>query len=278
MKTAKWCAPNREGNKLTCFTFEELKKMAHAYNKICINSQKIKINNQSKNKLWHNIKNALKNKCNNEICWLDQDFTKNPEIRKIIKEAFRPKMPTAWKQNMTKWFDTDNINYVMKQYENKYPDFMFIGSLPLDCTINGNLQCPLTKFDINKMHKYGVNKVGIIYNLDKSYQSGSHWMACYIKIGKKNGNIDFYDSYASDPPYEIKNLMQRIQKDLLDGSGIKMKINVNKKRFQYDFFNCGIYSMFFIIKRLEGKTMGQINKMKLDTKKMQKLKTLWYRN
>ena len=267
--TAKWCAPSREGNNLTCFTTEE-------YNKTY--SNKIKIKDKSKKQLWNNIKKALSNKCNNEICWTEQDFTKTPEIKKIIREALRPKMPQSWRKNMTTWLDTDNINHVMKQYEDKYPNFMYVGTFPIDCTINGSLNCPLKKFNINKMYNYGIDMVGIVFNTSPSWTNGEHWFGIFIKIKKRTANISFYDSYASYPQNEIIKLMERFQKDLKDGLDIDTKIEINKKRHQRDSYNCGLYSMIFIVKRLEGKTMKQIERMKLDTKKMQRLKTLWYRN
>ena len=41
--TAKWCAPNRENSRITCYTLEQLKNIAREYNKNCSPKQRIKI-------------------------------------------------------------------------------------------------------------------------------------------------------------------------------------------------------------------------------------------
>lgn len=275
--TAKWCAPNRENSRITCYTLEQLKNIAREYNKNCSPKQRIKINGQTKVQLWNNIRQALSDKCQDEICWLNLDFIKKMN-QKELKEAFRPKMPSTWKkENFTTWLNTDDINHVMKQYEKKYPDFIFIGAVPLDCGINSNLQCQLTNFDVNKAYKSGIRNIGIVYNTDTSSGAGKHWFSVYICL-RQGGDITYYDSYAESAPNEIKVLMRRIQTDFKNGNNINLKLDYNKVPKQRDFYNCGIYSMFYIIKRLEGKSTAQIDRMKLDTKKMQQLKKQWYRN
>ena len=140
----KWCSPHKENNGYTCYSLDDLQKIAKSYNKT--SHQKIKVSGKSRKQLWDGIRQALSNKCNNEICWAKQDFMND---RSIIKETFRPKMPQKWKEeNLTTWLNTDDINRVMKQYEKKYPDFFFVGPIPLDCGINSDLQCQLTNFDI----------------------------------------------------------------------------------------------------------------------------------
>lgn len=274
---SKWCSPNREGNKLSCYTKKNLENIVKSYNKICPPNKRIKINNKTKTQLWNALEKALSDRCNNEICWAKQSFVND---KKILKESFRPQRPKIWeKENYTTWLNTYDIRNVMKQYEKKYPDFLFIGPIPLDCGINGNLQCELTNLNINKIYKKGINKVGIIWNSSPSYMSGEHWFSSYICINKnKTCSIEYYDSVPYKPLNEVLTFMDKIKYDLKNGSNINSKIKINKTRHQYDDYNCGIFSMLFIINRLKGKTMNQIEKMKLDTKKMQKLKMLWYRD
>jgi len=275
MPSAKWCAPDKEGNRLTCYTIQQLKKIAREYNKN--SSNKIKINNRTKEQLWNDIRNALANKCNNEICWIDQDFIKKTNDKELLTETFRPKMDSEWKNNnYTIWLNTDDINYVMKQYEKKYPDFIFIGSVPIDCGINNPLSCELTNFNINRAYDKGIRTIGIIYNTGDSYSSGIHWFAIFIDLRKKDKTFEYYDSYASNYLPEIKKLYQKLNKDMMK-KNMSLIIDKNKVRKQYDNYNCGIYSINFIVERLKGKTLAQIDKMKLNTKQMQKLKKEWYR-
>lgn len=274
--SAKWCAPHVEDNRITCYSLDQLKNIAREYNKTCPSHRRIKINKQTKTQLWHNIRKSLNDRCNNEICWIDQDFIND---KRPLKESFRPKMPKVWKEeNYTTWLNTDDINRVMRQYEKKYPDFLFIGTVPLDCGIDSNLHCQLTNFDVNKAYKNGIKTIGMVYNTGKSWTSGEHWFACFIDLRRKTCSFEHYDSYASKPKMEIYNLYERVKKQLKNGNNMDVKFNMNKVAQQRDFYSCGIYSMFYIIKRLEGKTLSQIDRMKLDTPKMQKLKKEWYRN
>ncbi len=272
--STKWCAPDRENNRLTCYSLDQLKNIAREYNKTCPTSRRIKINNQNKIQLWNNIRKALNDRCNNEICWIDQDFISD---RKALKESFRPKMPKVWKEeNYTTWLNTDDINHVMRQYEKKYPDFLFIGTIPLDCGINSDLSCSLTNFNVNRAYKNGIRTIGIVVNTDMSTGPGIHWYSVVIDL--KRNRIIHFDSYGENALNETMAMIRRVQKDFKNGQGKDLKIEINDKIFQTDSHNCGAYSMFFIIKVLEGKTLSQIKRMNLSSEKMQKLKKEWYRN
>lgn len=271
-----YCSPSRNKQKITCYSHNSLLKIAKEYNRISP-SYKIKTTNQTKLQLWKQIRNGLSNKCNNEICWIDQDFIKKMGDKEILKETFRPKMPKSWKYDPTTWLVTDDINKAMIQYEKLYNNFLFIGPLPLDCGIDTNLRCELTNFNINKIYKSGIRFIGLVYNTDTSSGPGQHWFAIFIDMAKHN-DITLYDSYGAKPLPEMFDLMKKIQSDLKNGNNLNMKINWNKKRHQYDGFNCGMYSMNYIINRLKGKTLKQIENMKISTKKMQEMKKYLYRN
>ena len=77
----------------------------------------------------------------------------------------------------------------MEQYEDKYLDFEFIGPVPIDFDLKDSIgNCivdELCKININRLKKEYINKIGIIFNLDKHYQNGSHWVCLYIDL-KKN--------------------------------------------------------------------------------------------
>lgn len=273
----KYCSPSRENQNLTCYSLHGLQKIAEAYNQTFPNANKISIKGKSKTQLWNEIRGALSGVCNDETCWVEQNFVKATRNRELLNQTFRPKRPKSWEKNPTIWLDSYDIMRVMKQYEDLYPNFLFIGPIPRDCKIGGGIQCALTDFDIRKAYKSGIRKIGIVYNTDYSHQPGSHWNCIFVDID--NREIDFYDSYAEKPLPEVARLMRRIRDDLqpLLGDG-EMRIAHNHRRHQYDEYNCGMYSMFFLVKRLEGHSMSEIEKMKITTRKMQNLKKLWYRN
>jgi hypothetical protein len=71
-------------------------------------------------------------KCKSERCWLEKAKVDRTEKREILKEYFRPTMPDSWEESPAEWLDSLNIADVMKQYEEAYPNFKFIGTNPID--------------------------------------------------------------------------------------------------------------------------------------------------
>ena len=126
----KKCSPKNSSNKYSCFSKESLINMIKAWNKYYKND-KIKYNsNNSVKLLWKKLDDKFKNVCNNEYCWMEQ-----PPIKKYmddeIKETFRPKMPSKWNINKNEWLNTNDIENVLRQYQKKHTDFVFIGAVPM---------------------------------------------------------------------------------------------------------------------------------------------------
>ena len=80
-----------------------------------------------KKHLLKELTSKLENICNDQICWLKQDFIKSLKDKDIL-ETFRPKGP----EGKFEWLSTTHINKVMEQYEKKYNDFKFYGAVPID--------------------------------------------------------------------------------------------------------------------------------------------------
>ena len=248
----------------SCFTNEALRKIASKWNEEN-KDRKIEFNDSTTGKtLWSSINNMMKSKCNNEVCWMKQDFIKNSTLAKELLKNFKPFMPKTWSENPREWLNTIDIRDVMNQYEIKYPSFEFIGPVPMDFdTKVGFGECvvdELCKINLEHLKKKGKNKIGVIFNLDKHTQSGSHWVAMNCNV--ENGEICYWDSYGLEPNKEVVVLMNRLkeQGDKLKNkdNSIKMKIKINENRHQYKNSECGMYCIYFITSLLDGKTFETI--------------------
>ena len=107
-------------------------------------------------------------------------------------------------------------------------------------------------FAIDEIDKIPIsNKMGVILNLDKSNEPGSHWVALYIDT-EDDQAVEYYDSYGEDPPEslmkDIKGLVDKINPDIY----LKFKINRIKQQAE-NSDSCGIHSMMFLIDRFNGK-------------------------
>ena len=74
--------------------------------------------------------------------------------------------------------------------------------------------------------------VGVVFNLDRHDQSGSHWVGLFVNIPKRV--ISYYDSTASPPPQYIKFFIDMLERNL-------SKINENKITYQEAGFTQGLF-------------------------------------
>ena len=87
----------------------------------------------------------------------------------------------------------------MHQYEHKYKDFIYLGTVPVDFDELEHLG--IKDLPLDKLYQDGKKKLGMVINLDEHWQSGSHWVAFYTDLNK----IYFFDSNGHKPEKELKN-------------------------------------------------------------------------
>lgn len=184
------------------------------------------------------------------------------ETRKnqILREYVRPKQPDDWKTDPDKWLNSLDIENVMNQYEEAYPEFEFMGPYPIDFSApdpySKNGKCliqEICEFRVDQAIKSGTKYIGIIYNLDPHHKSGSHWVALFINLVKHETN--YFDSYGRAAP-NIKGVQvpEQIQTFMrwLKTQDPSMNLQYNGNRWQYANSECGMFCLYFIIRMLMG--------------------------
>jgi hypothetical protein len=186
-----------------------------------------------------------RNKCKSDMCWLDK--IENKEFKKYVKDhIFIPEKPVEWEKNPTEWLSNFDILDVLKQYEEAYPRFKFIGPVPIDFNKKMNHSCisnDLCSFHLSNVDSQNIDDVGIIFNLDKHDEPGSHWVSMFIDKGIKQ--IFYFDSASTDIPREINELKNRLIRENSDFSFMS-----NTVEHQRGNTECGMYSLYFIISML----------------------------
>lgn len=266
------CAPavDENGKFKTCYSKESLIKISNELSKK--NKLAFKTNYKSKKQLWDFIQKQFQDTCSKkEQCWVKRDEVKNLKNIEINRYTFKPEYPTNWKNNKHTWLNTYDILKVMKQYEKKYPDFKFMGVVPSDCPTK--IHCELSNMDIQKMKKNNIHHIGLIYNLDTSSGPGTHWVAMFID--NKNNEINYYDSYGSMPIKLIQDFISKLKINFKKNN-YEPTVIYNNKRHQYGGSECGMYSMNFILERLNGVNMYQISKRNISDEDMNKLRDFLY--
>ena len=160
------------------------------------------------------LKDEIPKSCTGEWC-LAETSTMQP-LKQEIKKHFRPQIPSTWKKNPRTWLNTNDILHAIKQYELAFPQFYFITVTPIDFDThiidNGQDTCVdqrLCTLDVAQHVRQGRTLLGTVFNLDKHYQSGSHWTAMFVDIHRGEGY--YFDSVASDVPTEVYELFKRIK-------------------------------------------------------------------
>jgi hypothetical protein len=271
------CAPTKDYKNGSCFTVDDLKKISIAYNlhldKGKVKGKKINISDNKKDLLKQLTKN-LENVCDDQICWLKQDFIKKMDDKSILENTFRPNGP----EGKFEWLNTLHINDVMSQYEDKYKDFKFFGAVPID--FDDLPFAGIRDIDYGELMDSGIKRIGFVFNLDEHWQSGSHWVALFSDLEKNQ--IYFFDSYGIRPEKRIRNLVERISKwcyskdycnsecselNLTDSFmnktsknkiESKLQVEYNHNRHQYKNSECGVYSLNFILRLLNGESFENI--------------------
>ena len=223
----------------------------------------------TKEELWNSIRMHLFDECDYEWEWMDNKFIKELNDREIKYDTFKPPMPTTWLKNKFTWLTTTDILNVMRQYEKLYTEFKFFGPVPVDCP--KDIYCELTNINLAKMNRKGVNMVGVIFNLDKHNESGSHWVGLFANM--LDNSIIYYDSTGNPPPDYIKYFMEMLKRQMRTG----VTIDWNKKKHQFGGSECGVYSMNFIIESIKGNKLSEIENKTISDYSVNVLRNYFYR-
>lgn len=201
----------------------------------------------------------------------------------LARRYLRPAMPKSWVSDPDMWLDSNDIANVLNQYEEAYPEFEFMGPFPIDFAApdpysrGGGGAAPAQKCLMNEICELRVQKalangtkaIGIVYNLDPHYKSGSHWVANYIDIPRHR--CYYFDSYGMAPPPQVAKFMR-----WLTTQDPKMRLEYSSRRLQSTNTECGVYVMYFIVRMLFGDKFRQLTRRKPRDKDMLDLRDWFY--
>lgn len=242
----------------TCFTKAALMRLADTWNTSHPNDVIRPSKMRDKATLWQALRVKMASMCDNEACWADTLHGHHPSAE--VARSLRPIKPKEWDKNSHTWLTNFDIEAVMKQYDfDTHPKYKykFIGVFPIDFqakTLMG--QCLYREFcslDIGKLYKQGIRYVGMITNLDKHTESGSHWTSLFICIDPSLPCFGayYYDSVASSPPPEINVFLESVKYQVMKLPGAAQKtfiIKHNNIQHQRGNTECGVFSIDYQVR------------------------------
>ena len=267
------CAPSIQYDGISCLNTHQLNEIAKALNKTGAKIQYNRIHN--KKQLYDTVRNHVSSCYNNDDTCLfnekENDFIKYLDktvLNELKMFTMKPKIPNG----KYAWLSDHDINKVLRQYQRKYSDFIFLGAVPRDFyKLNNNYpkKWKISYKDINKIINYGKKKLAIVANLDTAENGGSHWIAIYIDLD--SSSIEYFDATGHNPPKDLRIFINKI------ASIYNLKIKINKNRHQKRNSECGVYSIVYIISRLNGKTFNNIVQNEVSDNVMNKMRGVIFR-
>jgi len=267
------CSPKQDTLDYSCLSGDILIKIAKAINSL--NGITLNYEDVPEKILYKKICNIMKNNfnCKNEACWLNIRKLMNNLSSKDVdyfRQHFRPKMPEDIVDDYTKWISNFDIEAVLRQHHEETPGVYSYGAVPIDfksCSVSSDL----CKVNLKQHLDKNENKLAMVFNTDDSEGPGQHWFAVYVDVDGLNldsqPGIYFFDSFASKPMKEIKELIDKIRSQ---GSKLNKDfiVTVNNKNIQRNTFSCGFYCMHFLEHMINEIPFKEYIKSGINDKKM----------
>ena len=257
------CHPGVQGktvDKDTCYTATVLQKIRRSYNRT---HKKTPIRAGTSKKVLQELKERMRDRCTQEDCWID--LLPREQQAVVDSDVFAPDQPREWKTNPHEWLSNFDLIKVLDQYEDAYtpkthPEraFKYIGPTPIDFDTRvrshhedrGDVCVweELCTFELARYQKQGYRKLGIVFNLDKHDQNGSHWVSLFVDL--EHRFVFYFDSVGNPAPAEIRTLMERIVRQSRQfGRAYRVYENAPMQH-QFGDTECGMYSLYFIVTML----------------------------
>ena len=265
------CAPGHEEKDGSCYNKSDLQTIHNAvFDNDDDDTNKKKSKKNNKVELLNDLKKTFKKQCgDNEACWLDnvqvrRHFSKEKPRRlmELEKKVFKPKGT----KGKYEWLSTIEIENVFNQYNVMKHNFHFISCVPSDYYTIYPWKFPTDIFDI-------YPKSAIIFNTDKMDEPGSHWVAVYFeRTGSNTLHVDYFDS-TGDPPFEDYETLL----DLPVFRKWNVYSHINTKKHQHEDTECGIYAIFYIIARMQGRKRDDITRKRISDRDIHELRNVLFR-
>lgn len=250
-----FCSPLAK-DQVKCFDTEDLTIFIEIYNKYFAD----KIKSITYRAINNKLKDVLGDK--KHYLWFDYlcqhcSFNECLKLNNISDNRLLPKKPAEWYMNRTAWLSNFDIEDVLIHYHKcKKYNYEFVGVFTVDFAVKeSNGKCkyydnkcnPDIRDNIKKNKKY----LGIVTNLDRFDQGGSHWTSIFIVIDPTlpSYGIYYYDSGGNGIPPLIMLYINEVKKQLKELYPTKKcRIRVNRKQHQKTTTECGMFAITYQIR------------------------------
>lgn len=210
--------------------------------------------------------------CDTETCILKKDEIANILTEEEIKEQLDKRFKIKGPLNKDKWLSNFDIDGVLEQIEKKYKhrNFKHINFQMRDFQ---EICSDLAKIDFVEEYKKGIRCFGVVFNDDVSSGGGTHWTAMYGDFSKEPFTIEHFNSSGAGPKNEFRIFMTKLKYKLEKELNKRVHVKeVSKIKHQLENSACGVYSLYYIISRLEGISYSVFEKYRIPDELMDKFR------
>lgn len=239
----------------TCLTLDDLLAVARAL-RLPADDASSGAPHRRGERLLQELHEAFGTRPGTERAWLeDGRVAQDRDASSRLRAAFRPLMPHEWLEDDRAWLSGADIEAVMEQYGDAVPSFWMVGVFPLDFAVRPGGEggrCvaeEMCGFRLERMRASGRTSAGIILNLDRHDQPGSHWVALYVDADPASPmyGVYYYDSVSRRPPREVRDFAAAVRRDAAALGLPPMPFEWNKVRRQFKDTECGVFAMLFVV-------------------------------
>lgn len=203
-------------------------------------------------------------KCKDDECLIQ--YSENPSLLDMMR--LLPKGP----DKVNGWLSNTDINNILKRYAPTKKKYVHLGTVPVDFETVSNKNWHVSVADVIRSVQSGYQRLSMVINMDPSWKSGSHWVALYISVPDRS--IEYFNSTGRLPPKPVDTFMKSLLKVLPN----KFSIKINRVQHQFADTECGMYSVIYIIKRLNGKSFDAITRRVILDDTINKCRSVYFRN
>ena len=110
---------------------------------------------------------------------------------------------------------------------------------------------------------------------DTSDKSGEHWRMLWFDL--INGKIYFVDSVGNSPEPFVTEFINKII-HYFTLKNIQYEYKINTKQFQTGSSECGVFSIFFTIQFLTGKSFDSLMNCNITDEEVNKCRNVYFSN
>lgn len=169
----------------------------------------------------------------------------------VLKTRFKPKGPA----NSTALLSDSNIDNVLAQWQTHSERlfgcrFYHVRFQMIDFD---EQRTEFSRLDIPGLKRQGFDCFGCVLNTDVSSGPGIHWFCVFGDLRGDVGTLEYFNSSGRRPYEAVTRWRERKKLEALRAGLRLIDVDAVFRRLQFSNTECGVWSLVYIRKRLEGK-------------------------